>query len=69
MNAPSHIGIQNHGAGDDVYFRNIRIKQLPKQTTAPVTTAKNSPAEPDGRVARACAREAHSDRGRDRCGR
>ncbi|MER5601576.1 ThuA domain-containing protein [Streptomyces sp. NPDC002265] len=24
-----HIGIQNHGAGDDVSFRNIRIKELP----------------------------------------
>ncbi|MFE2581581.1 ThuA domain-containing protein [Streptomyces sp. NPDC059378] len=24
-----HIGIQNHGAGDDVSFRDIRIKELP----------------------------------------
>jgi type 1 glutamine amidotransferase len=23
-----HIGIQNHGTGDDAYFRNIRIKEL-----------------------------------------
>ncbi|HEX5540381.1 MAG TPA: ThuA domain-containing protein [Micromonospora sp.] len=48
MNAPSYIGIQNHGDGDDVYFRNIRIKPLPTDTTAPVTTALTSPTEPDG---------------------
>ncbi|MEU4409819.1 ThuA domain-containing protein [Streptosporangium sp. NPDC023963] len=33
-----HIGIQNHGTGDDVSFRNVRIKELggtgPIQTTA-----------------------------------
>jgi len=23
-----HIGIQNHGDGDDVSFRNVRIKEL-----------------------------------------
>nr|WP_216853655.1 ThuA domain-containing protein [Phytoactinopolyspora halotolerans] len=28
MNPPSHIGIQNHGGQDDVYFRNIRIQEL-----------------------------------------
>ena len=48
MNAPSYIGIQNHGDPDDVYFRNIRIKPLPPDETAPVTTATTSPAEPDG---------------------
>ena len=25
-----HIGLQNHGTGDDVSFRNIRIKELPQ---------------------------------------
>ncbi|MDG9677053.1 ThuA domain-containing protein [Micromonospora sp. DH14] len=30
-----HIGIQNHGNGDDVFFRNIRIKEL--GTTPPPT--------------------------------
>ncbi|MEV5436840.1 ThuA domain-containing protein [Streptomyces sp. NPDC052682] len=29
-----HIGIQNHGAGDQVAFRNIRIKELPAQPSA-----------------------------------
>ncbi len=24
-----HIGIQNHGADDEVSFRNIRVKELP----------------------------------------
>ncbi|TDD97275.1 3-keto-disaccharide hydrolase, partial [Jiangella asiatica] len=27
MNQPSFVGIQNHGNGDDVYFRNIRIQE------------------------------------------
>ncbi|MFC7308176.1 ThuA domain-containing protein [Streptomyces monticola] len=33
-----HIGIQNHGTGDDVSFRNIRIKELgtPPGTAAPL---------------------------------
>src|SRR5690606_9405050 len=48
MNAPSYIGIQNHGDPDDVYSRNIRIKPLPPDEPAPVTTATPSPAEPDG---------------------
>ncbi|MEU6643905.1 ThuA domain-containing protein [Saccharomonospora sp. NPDC046836] len=32
-----HIGIQNHGNGDDVWFRDIQIKEL--DVTAPVTEA------------------------------
>jgi type 1 glutamine amidotransferase len=34
-----HIGIQNHGTGDDVSFRNIRIKELggPNTRTGPIT--------------------------------
>ena len=28
MNAPSLIGLQNHGTGDDVFFRNIQIKEI-----------------------------------------
>jgi type 1 glutamine amidotransferase len=34
-----HIGIQNHGTGDDVSFRNIRIKELGGSTprTGPIT--------------------------------
>jgi type 1 glutamine amidotransferase len=32
-----HIGIQNHGAGDDVSFRNIRIKELGGPTPTPGT--------------------------------
>lgn len=34
-----HIGIQNHGTGDDVSFRNIRIKELggPTPRTGPIT--------------------------------
>ncbi|MEO2105137.1 MAG: glucodextranase DOMON-like domain-containing protein, partial [Actinomycetota bacterium] len=29
MNAPSHIGIQNHGGGDEVYYRNIQVAEIP----------------------------------------
>ena len=28
MNAPTLIGLQNHGTGDDVFFRNVQIKDL-----------------------------------------
>ncbi|HEY0638499.1 MAG TPA: ThuA domain-containing protein [Pseudonocardiaceae bacterium] len=36
--ASGHIGIQNHGTGDDVSFRNIRIKELgaPPGGTGPI---------------------------------
>jgi PKD repeat protein len=40
--ATGRIGLQTHGAGDDVYFRNVRIRNL----DAPVTTAALDPAEP-----------------------
>ena len=32
------VGIQNHGDGDDVFFRNIQIKEIADEA-APVTTA------------------------------
>lgn len=35
--AQGYIGIQNHGAGDDVSFRNIRIKELGDTGTSPST--------------------------------
>jgi cytochrome c len=40
------VGIQNHGNGDDVWFRNIQLKELAQETdtVAPVTSA--SFAEP-----------------------
>ncbi|PSL06984.1 glucose/arabinose dehydrogenase [Haloactinopolyspora alba] len=28
MNAPSYIGLQNHGGADDVYFRDVRIQEF-----------------------------------------
>ncbi|MDQ3790308.1 MAG: ThuA domain-containing protein [Actinomycetota bacterium] len=37
--ASGHIGIQNHGTGDDVSFRNIRIKELGGSTAGPITGA------------------------------
>jgi hypothetical protein len=30
---PSLIGLQNHGTGDDVFFRNVQIKDLPTPST------------------------------------
>ena len=45
MTTPSFIGLQNHGNGDDVWFRDIQIKDLtavePRDST---TTATASPA-------------------------
>jgi PKD repeat protein len=40
--ATGRIGLQTHGAGDDVYFRNVRIKNL----AAPETSAALDPAQP-----------------------
>jgi PKD repeat protein len=40
--ATGRVGLQTHGAGDDVYFRNVRIRNL----DAPATTAALDPAEP-----------------------
>ncbi|WP_367129395.1 ThuA domain-containing protein [Saccharothrix sp. HUAS TT1] len=39
--ASGHVGLQNHGAGDDVSFRNVRIKELGGTTprTGPVVGA------------------------------
>ncbi|MBB5906356.1 ThuA domain-containing protein [Actinoalloteichus hymeniacidonis] len=42
-----YVGIQNHGDEDDVYFRNISVKDIVDET-APVTTATTDPAEADG---------------------
>ena len=46
MNAPSYVGIQNHGDGDDVYFRNIRVRAI--DSVAPTTLAATTPDEPNG---------------------
>jgi type 1 glutamine amidotransferase len=39
-NLDGHIGLQNHGDGDDVYFRNIRIKELGDQPGGGDTTVQ-----------------------------
>ena len=41
------VGIQNHGDGDDVFFRNIQIKEIADEA-APVTTATFAEAGPEG---------------------
>jgi type 1 glutamine amidotransferase len=45
-----HIGIQNHGTGDDVSFRNIRIKELGGTTprTGPITGASGKCVDVNG---------------------
>jgi Bacterial Ig-like domain (group 3) len=43
---PGRIGLQTHGAGDDVYFRNVRIKDLtPVPLRDSTTTATADPAQ------------------------
>ena len=37
-----YIGIQNHGTGDDVSFRNVRIKELAGGDTTPPTVPGNN---------------------------
>jgi hypothetical protein len=45
MVMPSHIGLQNHGNGDDVWFRNVQIKNLDApQLRDSTTTATADPA-------------------------
>ncbi len=41
------VGLQNHGDGDDVWFRNVQIKKL-VDDTAPVTTASFDPPSSAG---------------------
>jgi type 1 glutamine amidotransferase len=45
-----HIGIQNHGDGDDVSFRNIRIKELGDSTpgAGPITAATGKCVDVNG---------------------
>jgi plastocyanin len=40
------IGLQNHGAGDEVYFRRVQVREEPEDTTPPETTATLDPAQP-----------------------
>ena len=45
--AQGFVGVQNHGAGETVYYRNIRVKEeRESDVTAPTTTASLSPAAP-----------------------
>jgi glucose/arabinose dehydrogenase len=46
MTVPGFIGIQNHGVGDDVFFRNIRLKKLDQGANAApvIDTATATPA-------------------------
>ncbi len=34
MTVPGYIGVQNHAAGDDVFFRNIRLRKLDQASNA-----------------------------------
>jgi hypothetical protein len=42
--ATGHIGLQMHGAGDDVFFRNVRVRQLEQSVDAPGTVGGTVPA-------------------------
>ncbi|MDA0169424.1 DUF1080 domain-containing protein [Solirubrobacter taibaiensis] len=39
-----HIGLQMHGAGDDVFFRNVRVKQLEESVQEDTTLNSTVPA-------------------------
>jgi hypothetical protein len=43
---PGYIGIQNHGDGDNVWYRNIRIKEGLIDNVAPTVSATLDPAAP-----------------------
>ena len=42
--ADGHIGLQMHGAGDDVFFRNVRVKQLEESVQQDTTLNSTVPA-------------------------
>ena len=42
--ATGHIGLQMHGAGDDVFFRNVRVQQLEESVDVPGTVGGTVPA-------------------------
>ena len=46
MTVPGYIGVQNHAAGDDVFFRNIRLRKLDQASNAApvIETATATPA-------------------------
>lgn len=44
MNPPSLIGLQNHGIDDDVYFRNVQVKDLPTPTGSTPRISITAPA-------------------------
>ena len=44
MNAPTLIGLQNHGTGDDVFFRNVQIKDLPTPSSPAPSLTVTAPA-------------------------
>jgi cytochrome c len=63
MNAPSLIGLQNHGTGDEVFFRNVQIREIETPGSPAPSLALTAPASGAvvggsvtvaGRAARAC---------------
>ena len=42
--ATGHIGLQMHGSGDDVFFRNVRVSQLEESVDVPGTVGGTVPA-------------------------
>src|SRR6185436_11141944 len=42
--ATGHIGLQMHGAGDDVFFRNVRVRQLEQSVDVDGTVGGTVPA-------------------------
>lgn len=46
MNLPSHVGLQTHGVGDEVYFRNVQIKDLDAVDPEPVASTTTVSADP-----------------------
>ena len=62
--ADGHIGLQMHGAGDDVFFRNVRVKQLEESVQQDTTLNSTVPADA-GAVAGwpVLVRDVHPQRG------
>ena len=50
MNLPPHIGLQTHGDGENVFYRDVQVKELGDDVTAPTSTITVTPATPNGQA-------------------
>ena len=64
--ATGHIGLQTHGSGDDVYFRNIRVRDLEDSVDVPGNGRRHGAGDAVADAGRrGLVRDVHAERGPD----